>query len=167
MYLPMPVLAVLGVAALLLLLLAFRRRPGERDLIAPPRTGSFAPPPPAQPWAGGPAVGGAIGAGAPGPELAAQVRALCLAGDKLEAIKLLRAATHSSLTDAKETVERLSAGEAPAWPAAAAPTAGVPPELEGELRGLLAAGNKIEAIRLLREATGSSLADAKAMVERL
>jgi len=166
MYLPMPVLAVLGLLALVLAMLAFRRRSGERDLLGPPRPGSFASPP-AQAWPSDAAGSGLVGAGAPPPELLAQLRALCAEGNKIEAIKLLRAATHSSLGEAKEAVERIAAGQAPAWPAYAVPVGDVPPELESELRGLLATGNKIEAIKVLRAATGSSLADAKAMVERM
>ncbi len=40
------------------------------------------------------------------------------------------------------------------------------PEQRQSIVGALEAGNKIEAIRLCREATGLGLADAKAMVER-
>jgi len=53
------------------------------------------------------------------------------------------------------------------WPAGAAPIGDVPPELERELRELLAAGRKLEAIKLVRAATGLGLAEAKARVERM
>jgi hypothetical protein len=43
----------------------------------------------------------------------------------------------------------------------------VGPEFEGELRSLLAAGQKIEAIRRYRERTGVGLAEAKEFVEAL
>jgi large subunit ribosomal protein L7/L12 len=105
MYLPMPVLAALGIVFLVLVLLAFRRRSGERDLIAPPRSGPPAP----------------------------LARAL----------------------------------PARAWPAGVAPIGDVPAELETELRELVAAGRKIEAIKLVRASTGLGLAEAKDLVERM
>jgi len=42
---------------------------------------------------------------------------------------------------------------------------GVPANLEGQIKDLLASGNKIAAIKLYREATRSSLKDAKDAVE--
>ncbi len=44
---------------------------------------------------------------------------------------------------------------------------GIPPEVVAELRRMVAAGQKIQAIKRLRELTHSSLADAKEWVERL
>jgi hypothetical protein len=41
------------------------------------------------------------------------------------------------------------------------------PELQAQARALLADGNKIEAIKLVREATGMGLKEAKDLVERL
>ena len=104
MYLPIPILAVLGLAFLLLLVLALRRGGGERDLIAPPRPGSPAPSPPmrAQAWPASAAPIGELAA-----ELDGEVRALLAAGRKIEAIKLVRAATRASLADAKAMVERM------------------------------------------------------------
>jgi ribosomal protein L7/L12 len=43
----------------------------------------------------------------------------------------------------------------------------IAPSLEAELRQLLAAGRKIEAIKQLREATRAGLAEAKEAVERM
>ena len=40
-------------------------------------------------------------------------------------------------------------------------------EIEAQARALLADGNKIEAIKLVREATGLGLKEAKDFVERL
>ena len=105
MFVPMPVLAAIGIAFLVLLLLAFRRRSSDRDLIAPPRMG---PPPPAR-----------------------------------------RALSQS------------------AWPAGAAPIGDLAAELDGEVRALIAAGRKIEAIKLVRASTGLGLAEAKGLVERM
>jgi len=109
MYLPVPVLAAIGLVVLVLLvLLAMRRRSGERDLIAPPRLSMPAPPPPmmqAEPHRAWPA--GAAPIGDVPPELEAELRALLRTGQKLEAIKQLRAATKCSLSEAKDMVERM------------------------------------------------------------
>ncbi|MCB2015417.1 MAG: ribosomal protein L7/L12 [Sphingobium sp.] len=45
--------------------------------------------------------------------------------------------------------------------------AALTPEIEGEIREMVAAGKKIEAIRLARETTGMGLKEAKEYVERL
>ena len=79
--------------------LAFRRR-GERDLIAPPRPGSPMPPPRA--WPAGAASIGDLAA-----ELDGEVRALLAGGNKIAAIKLVRASTGLGLREAKELVERM------------------------------------------------------------
>ena len=52
---------------------------------------------------------------------------------------------------------------APSAPQLAALT----PEIEGEIRALIAARKKIEAIKLARETTGMGLKEAKEYVERL
>jgi hypothetical protein len=100
MYLPMPVLAAIGVSFLALVLLAWRRRGGERDLIAPPRPGVPAQPPRAWP-------AGAAPIGDLAEEVAGEVRAQLAAGHKIEAIKLVRAATGLGLAEAKDMVERM------------------------------------------------------------
>jgi hypothetical protein len=104
MYLPVPVLAAIGVAFLVLAWLALRRRGGERDLIAPPRPGTLmpAPMPPPRAWPAGAAPIGDLAA-----ELDGAVRAQLTAGNKIEAIKLVRAATGMGLREAKEMVERM------------------------------------------------------------
>jgi hypothetical protein len=45
--------------------------------------------------------------------------------------------------------------------------AGLPPEQLGAIRDAIARGNKIAAIKLMREATGLGLAEAKQAVEAL
>jgi hypothetical protein len=100
MYLPVPVLVAVGIAFAILVVFALRRRGGgQRDLIAPPRAGAPMPP--------------------------------------------------------------------PAWPAAAPQGSGLPPEVEGQVRVLVGAGQKIEAIKLVREATAMGLREAKDLVERM
>ena len=105
MYLPMPVLVLIGIAFLVLALLAFRRRGGPRDLIAPPRAGDGLTPTlpvPLPPWPRSAAPVGELSE-----EIDAQVRRLVAAGEKLEAIKLIRAATGLGLSEAKNLVERM------------------------------------------------------------
>jgi large subunit ribosomal protein L7/L12 len=106
MFVPVPVLAAFGIAFLVLLLMAFRRRSGERDLVAPPRrSGSPAPSPRAVPpgaWSAGAAPIGDLAA-----EVDGDVRALMAAGRKIEAIKLVRASTGLGLAEAKDLVERM------------------------------------------------------------
>jgi hypothetical protein len=109
MYLPVPVLAAIPIAYLVLLRLAQRRRGGARDLIAPPRLGASPPPPRAEPprasprpWPAGAAPIGDLAA-----ELDAEVRALLAVDRKIDAIKLVRAATGLGLAEAKDLVERM------------------------------------------------------------
>jgi large subunit ribosomal protein L7/L12 len=54
-----------------------------------------------------------------------------------------------------------------AWPAGAAPIGDLPPDLAAEVRALLDQDRKIEAIKLVRQATSLGLAEAKDMVERM
>src|SRR4051812_6757499 len=102
MFVPVPMLAVMSIAFLLLLALALRRRGGNRDLLGPPRPGSSAAwPRPGQASGAGPAS-----ASLPA-EVEAEVRALAVAGRKIEAIKRVRAATGLGLAEAKDLIERM------------------------------------------------------------
>lgn len=100
MFIPLPVLGLLGLVALVLLYLAFRRRGGTSDLIAPPRGAALPEPMPG--WSLRAAPGDLLP-----DEIEAQVRALVAAGEKLEAIKLIRAETGLGLSEAKSLVERM------------------------------------------------------------
>ena len=105
MYLPLPIFAALGILFLALVILLVRRRSGDRDLVAPPRLGAPTPPPwPAsrRQW---PADAAPIGDMPE--ELQREVRALLDSGNKIEAIKLVREATHLGLAEAKQLVERM------------------------------------------------------------
>ena len=79
-------------------------------------------------------------------------------GNKIEAIRLLREATGLSLAAAKEAVER---GGAPPIQSSAASTQALPAQVLAEL----ARGNKIEAIKLLRQASGLGLKEAKDAID--
>ncbi|MBL8094054.1 MAG: hypothetical protein JNL73_07775 [Anaerolineales bacterium] len=99
------------------------------------------------------------------PDLAA-VRALIQQDRTIEAIKRLREIRGLSLKDAKEAVEALAEGRA-------APTLTLhPPEPAGgsnldEVRALMARGEKLKAIALMRERTGLSLEQAREAVEAM
>ncbi|QVQ52987.1 ribosomal protein L7/L12 [Spiractinospora alimapuensis] len=106
----------------------------------------------------------------------AEVYALVSRDRKIQAIKVLRGATGWGLREAKDVVDRVGRGEAvPELHAisvgASTPPPGtvtdVPPEVSREIRELMFAGKKIQAIKVLREATGWSLKDAKSTIDRL
>ncbi|WFE38950.1 50S ribosomal protein L7/L12 [Micromonospora sp. WMMD998] len=131
--------ALLAGLAALLLVLVFRRAAGRpRDLVAPD-----------------PATGGGQ----------AEVLRLARAGRTVEAVKLLRQQTGLPLLEAKQAVDALRAGGTlPAAPAG-------PADPDGEVRAaatrLVRAGKKIHAVKLVREHTSWSLAEAKRYVDRL
>jgi ribosomal protein L7/L12 len=83
------------------------------------------------------------------------------AGNKITAIKLYRDATGAGLAEAKEAVELIAAGKPP--PSGAAPSASA--DAMQEVSALLAAGRKIEAIRVYRTAAGVDLKAAKEAVD--
>lgn len=88
-------------------------------------------------------------------------------GQKIEAIKEVRALTGWGLREAKEAVERLERGDAGSLRGAPSPDdPPSPDELATRVFDLLREGRKIEAIKEVRSATGVSLADAKRFVER-
>ena len=86
------------------------------------------------------------------------VRLTLSAGQKLEAIRLLREHTGLDLAEAKAAVE---SGALASDAAQAAPVETLPPVVVVAL----AQGNKVEAIRLLREARGLGLKEAKDTVD--
>jgi ribosomal protein L7/L12 len=114
------------------------------------------------------------------PALVAKIRGHYRKGDKLGAVKALRAATGLGLADAVRIVDKLGATAKPAPSKAASSKAGpvaaggvppisatIGPDHEDELRSLVAAGQQIEAIKMVRTLTGMGLKDAKEYVDRL
>lgn len=91
----------------------------------------------------------------------AEIQRALVAGNKIAAIKHYRAATGVSLKDAKDAVEAMAVGRATAHLATSMP-ANAP-----TVTALLLSGNKIEAIKRYREATGLGLKEAKDAVEAL
>lgn len=100
--------------------------------------------------------------------LTAEVREAALAalrqGNKIEAIKLIREATGCDLKTAKDLSEALERD--PSYgplPAGAGTSSAVPPDLVALARQ----GQKIQAIKALRERTGLGLREAKEAIERI
>jgi len=99
----------------------------------------------------------------------AAISALAAGDNKIAAIKRMRELTGLGLKEAKDYVEALPLA-APADPPTPALTpaanAAVTPDL-AEVSALLAGGNKIAAIKRLREVTGVGLKEAKDYVEAM
>jgi len=99
-------------------------------------------------------------------------------GRKIEAVKLYREATGAGLAESKDAVERMADDGGIEMPAmrtessgprispAPSPT-GMTPEKKAAVLAALSRGNKIEAIKLYREATGLGLAESKDAVEAM
>ncbi|MGC4890833.1 50S ribosomal protein L7/L12 [Micromonospora sp. DT227] len=124
---------------LLLLWFVLRRSAGRpRDLVAPD-----------------PVAGGGQG----------EVLRLARAGHTVEAVRLLRQQTGLPLLEAKQAVDALRAG----GPLPAPPGGPVDPGggVRAEATRLVHAGKKIHAVKLVREHTNWSLAEAKRYVDRL
>jgi ribosomal protein L7/L12 len=89
-----------------------------------------------------------------------RVRQLVAAGQKIEAIKVLREATGAGLAEAKRAVEAIERGE---W----SPSAIAASDSDLELLQLFQERGKIAAIKLHRERTGAGLKESKDFVEAL
>lgn len=104
-------------------------------------------------------------------EIPERIAQLVAAGQKIEAIKLLREATGLGLADAKSVIDAVGSG-APVPPhvlqqigARAADAAAA--DLPADVLAAAAAGNRIEAIRLLRAQRGLGLKEAKDLLDRV
>lgn len=96
------------------------------------------------------------------------IRVLIQQQKKIEAIKLVRERTGLGLKEAKDYVEEVERGGAPALPPLhPAPAPIQPGALDSEVRALLGRDRKIEAIKLVREQTGMGLKEAKDYVDTL
>jgi ribosomal protein L7/L12 len=102
--------------------------------------------------------------------LPARVRDLLRAGRKIDAIKVYRDQTATGLREAKQAVEQASGdGRLEAQIEALVRHYGlvVPDTVPDQVRALLRAGQKIEAIRVYRQAHGCQLKDAKDAVDAM
>jgi ribosomal protein L7/L12 len=94
-------------------------------------------------------------------DLEQQVRTLLEQGQKLEAVKRYKEQTGTSLKEAKEAVEAMEGGDSLSRPTEPQD------DMEGELLALLAAGRKLEAVKIYKQRTGVQLIEAKQAVETL
>jgi ribosomal protein L7/L12 len=100
----------------------------------------------------------------------ATISALVAGGNKIEAIKRVRELTGLGLKEAKDYVEAMPRSALPDLPTAAlSPVPNTHPAAAdlAEVSALLARGNKIEAIKRVRELTGLGLKEAKDYVEAM
>ncbi|HET9224143.1 MAG TPA: ribosomal protein L7/L12, partial [Roseiflexaceae bacterium] len=101
-------------------------------------------------------------------ELEHEARALLASGDTIAAVKHVRELTGWGLKESREYVQSLS----PTLPGSAPPSIGAAPQLgdpatDPEVQIQLAKGNKIQAIKRVRELTGWGLKEAKDFVDGL
>ena len=97
----------------------------------------------------------------------ADIRDLAEAGRLIEAIRLYRERHGVDLAEARDAVERLRSGEAPAASAPPVERTALDPALLAEIDGLLRDGKRIPAIKLLRERFSTfGLKEAKDEIDR-
>jgi len=97
-----------------------------------------------------------------------RVKALLARGEKIEAIKLMRETNGMSLAAAKDSVEAIEQhGRPTLGEMGMMSTVRLAQELGNEVQHLVAQGQKIEAIKRVREQTGLGLKEAKEIVDRL
>lgn len=109
---------------------------------------------------------------APAPDvpgtLTSQVKELLAQGRKIEAIKLTRETSGISLQAAKDSVEAIEQhGRPTLGEMGMMSTIRLAQELGNEVHHLVAQGQKVEAIKLVRDRTGLGLKEAKDIVDRL
>ena len=94
-----------------------------------------------------------------------EIRRLVAQGNKIQAIKRVRDLTGLGLKEAKDYVDRLPHGS-PLEYVATQPAVSVPDAtLEQEVQQMLAYGQKIHAVKLVRERTGLGLKESKDYVD--
>jgi len=102
-------------------------------------------------------------------DIAQQIGELVAAGNKIGAIKLLREASGMGLAEAKDIIDAVAAGK-PLGPFTARHPAGrvADPggaDLPDDVRAAAIAGQRIEAIKLLRQHRGLGLKEAKDLLD--
>ncbi|MFZ2096485.1 MAG: ribosomal protein L7/L12 [Anaerolineales bacterium] len=99
------------------------------------------------------------------------IKEMALAGNKMIAVKALRDVYEISLPQARELVEAMARGETvdtslfPLVPTASMASPTLDPSTMQRLLDLIRSGEKIEAIKLFRQATGVGLKDAKDAID--
>lgn len=99
-------------------------------------------------------------------DIARQIGELVAANDRIGAIRVLREATGMGLAEAKAVIETVAAGGT--LPAGSAPlrSAPDPNAIPAEARRIAVAGNRIQAIKMLREHYGVGLKEAKDLLDQ-
>jgi ribosomal protein L7/L12 len=92
-----------------------------------------------------------------------RVRATVTNGNKIEAIKLYRELTGVGLAEAKSAVEAIEARRQVGTP----PLAAASNNDIDQIQAAIFAGNKIQAIKLYRTATGEGLKESKGFIDAL
>lgn len=102
-------------------------------------------------------------------DLKKEVRVMLAAGNKIDAVRLVRERTSMALKEAKDLVDAIESGASSsnASPASGSGRSAPATDMDTEARRLLAKRKKIEAIKLVRERTGLGLKEAKDYVEQL
>ena len=96
-----------------------------------------------------------------------EVRQLLTSGNKIQAMKRYREETGTGLAEAKEAVEALAAGGEVSDGSSSARGPVDDPELIDEVKELIGQGEPLLAIKLVRERTGRSLKESKAIVDQI
>lgn len=97
-----------------------------------------------------------------------QVQNLLTQRQQIEAIKLVRQQTNWGLKEARDYVNQLSRNQAFGSPAGTAQSPHpLPTNVQLKVQELMANGQKMAAIKLVRQSTGWDLRAAKDYVERL
>lgn len=94
----------------------------------------------------------------------AEILAVWNSGSKVLAIKMLREQNGLGLAEAKQLLESADTG-ADAADSPLALNSAIPASAELRIHAAMASGNKLEAVKLLKEATGLGLAEAKERID--
>jgi len=100
-------------------------------------------------------------------ELESQIKEIIAKNQKIAAIKLYREATGVDLKDAKDAVEAIERGEPVYFSPPTQANQEIDMVLEDQIRQLLAKRQKIQAVKIYREAHNCGLKDAKDAVDAI
>ena len=96
--------------------------------------------------------------------VSAEILSIWNSGSKVLAIKMLREQNGLGLAEAKQLLESADTG-ADAADSPLALNSAIPASAELRIHAAMASGNKLEAVKLLKEATGLGLAEAKERID--
>lgn len=100
-------------------------------------------------------------------DLEAEIRQLLDSGNKIQAVKVYREKTGAGLAEAKDAVEALAVGGSLDGDALSELVSVDDPELVDEVKELVAQGDPLLAVKLVRERTGRSLKESKELVDQI